>query len=342
VRTASPEVHSADGRHRATAEVHFVAGFSGAHSSRSDEVSYVLRVDGRAVVFRHAFVGEGLDLRTARKVVFEVRFAADGRTVSVSDGGPFTRHVVLEPGEPFHCSGAGAPRSPGPRALVQESLAALTAPREQRTCDLAGLTRFLCASGDDGALWLDALGPLLSSSLVDEERAPLVRCLGRAITAHGPVREQVLAALVEPRTQAVAAEALGSQADPSVELALAAALRATDETPESAERCERAAKLSWALASSVVARHAAVDSTRALLQHDLLAAPACPKALTGKARRVYALAALAALDAPAVKTLAASCAGSAVGTPVTFKQWNDAMLDGLTGAPLECLAKGWH
>ncbi len=343
VRVASAEATSVDGRHSAHVEVHFIKGFSGIHSSVSDEVNHVLVVDGQNVIverFLDGTIGRAIDLRAASKANFTLRFAPDGHAISLNDGGPSWSHVVLDTGAPFRCSGDGLEVPPPTRELVRQSLSSFARPLGDRSCQLDGLTRVLCAAKDDEALWSDALAPSLSATLVDSERSPLLECLRATIATSSPIRSRVLRGLSDPNQVETAAEALVSQTEVDVELALTQAMADLAHLPESRSRCWKQAKLSWALASVVVARKAATRLTLAHLQSELLADPACPNELTGKAARVHALLALAAIGDETVKSFASKCTGAPIVKEVRFKQWNEVMVDGLVHEPIECLAKG--
>ena len=347
-RDESAPVVAPDGKVTATAIVAFSKGVSGVHGSTSDSVVHLLELRRggetqrvQVARFLNGYLESSpAEFEEARKAKLKVTFAADGHVVSISaDGGTTWKHVVLDVGAPFACglsaSSSGVPKT---RDLLLADLRGAGFGKK-RTCDLEGATRVLCAQGEDDELWGAALEQLLAHHLVDSERDPLLACLSPLVKRRPVLRDRLIAATAEndPERVGVAAEALAKSADAAAQAALALALEKT--RPSDSEHCWSAAKLAWSLASITVERGEAASPVRKVLADLARAPPACPAALTGKAARVYAVAALGALKGDTLRELSATCTVERAPWTLGFTQWNEAMVGGLTDEPLECLAK---
>lgn len=342
----SAPVVSPDGAVTATASVVFNKGSAGVHSGVSDSVLHLLDLTRGKETLRvrvHEFSNGYLEstpaeFEDAKRAKLKVKFEPDGHVVLVSaDEGKTWRRVVLDVGAPFVCGiGAASSAVPKTRDLVLSDLRTAGFGK-RRTCDIEGATRVLCAQHDDDELWGAALEQLLDHSLVDMERAPLLGCLAPLVKKRVVLRDRLIAATSEaPEHLEFAAEALARTADPVAQASLAQALT---KPPTDDASCWIAAKAAWALAAITIERGEADATTRQRLVDLARAPPACPTALTGKAARVYAVAALGALKDAALLELSAPCTSDPAPWTLDFTQWNEAMLAGLTDLPLECLAK---
>ncbi len=341
----SAPIVSPDGKVTATATVVFSKGHAGIHSGVSNSVLHVLELQRGAETqrvrvreFDDGYLGSSpAEFEAAKNATLRVRFEPEGHAVSLSaDEGTTWRHVVLDEGAPFVC-GSGSGAVPKTRDLVLSSLRAAGVGKG-RTCDLGGATRVLCAHGDDEELWDAALARMLEQPLVDAERAPLMRCLAPLVKQRAQLREQLMGSLTAPAPERVelAAEALAKSADDGAQTALARALE--HATPADSRQCWTTATLAWALASITIERNAADEAIRARLAalargQTFPAEPGCA------ATRVYAVAALGALNDPSLRELSATCSTAAPPWTLSFTQTNEAVLGGLTDRPIGCLAK---
>lgn len=339
-RVDGAPITSTDGTMTATASVVFSKGHSGVHSSVSDQVLHELvlkRGDETQKVLIEQFSSyqsSGSEFAAAKNATLSVEF--HGHVVSVTaDEGKRWRHVVLDAGAPFVCGVSTKPAAPPTRALLLADLKAAGFGKP-RTCDIEGATRVLCAHADDDELWSAAIGQMLKHSLVDSEREPLNACLEARRPA---LRDQLLAALRDSDTERVglAAESLAKSNEVSVQTTLATAL--TREAPTDSAGCWSRAKVAWALAQVTTTLGTADAATRKALIDVARAPPACPTELTGKAARVYAVAALGVVKDESLRELSATCTTDNAPWKLTFTKWNEAMYANLTDAPLECLAK---
>jgi hypothetical protein len=348
-------VTSPDGKIKAQALVTFSKGFEGVHSGRPDELFHVLAVESGGTTHEvelASFGGARLspqppgEYRAAVHATMTVQLAADGHAASVSsDGGKSFEHVVLDAGDPFLC-GVDSPASEAPptRELVLAGLKSKGILRHgdaRATCDIGGATRVLCAARTDAELWLAAVEMLVDAELVDAERDPLMRCAQSVAKENEAIRAALVAAMARSDAGLEnGAEALAKSDDADTQSKLAGAARSIgDRAPLPTNKCWRRAKIVWSLASITVDRRAAPADARQLLVDVARGDDVCPSELTGKAARVYAVAALAALDDATLDDLAAKCSGAAEKWSVPFAAWNEAMTSNLVAQPLECLAK---
>ncbi len=341
-RVDAPPITSPDGTMTATASVVFSKGHSGVHSSVSDQVFHELALkrgaETQKVVIDRFSTGyleaSPSEFAAAKDAKLSVEF--HGNVVSVTaDEGKRWRHVVLDAGAPFVCGMSTTPKAPPTRDLLLADLRAAGFGKP-RTCDIEGATRVLCAHVDDDELWSAAITQMLKHSLVDSEREPLNACLDARRPA---LRDHLVAALRDSDTERVglAAESLAKSNEVSVQTALATAL--SREVPTDSAGCWSRAKVAWALAQVTTTLGTADGATRQALI-DLARAPAaCPTELTGKAARVYAVAALGVVKDESLRELSATCATDHAPWKLTFTKWNEAMYANLADEPLECLAK---
>ncbi len=341
-RVEGAPVTSADGTMTATASVVFSKGHTGVHSSVSDQVFHELvlkRGDETQKVTIDRFStgyleSSASEFEAAKDATLLVEF--HGHVVSVTaDGGKRWRHVVLDSGKPFVCGVSAKPGAPPTRDLLLADLRAAGFGKP-RTCDFEGATQVLCAHADDDELWSAAIAQMLKHSLVDSEREPLNACLDPRRPA---LRDQLLAALRDRDAERVglAAESLAKSTDVSVQTALAEVL--TRGAPTERTGCWSTAKVAWALAAVTTTLGSAEASTRKALLDVARAPTACPDELTGKAARVYAVAALGVVKDESLRELAETCATDHAPWKLSFTKWNEAMYANLTNEPLECLAK---
>ncbi|MBL8935434.1 MAG: hypothetical protein JNM69_12840 [Archangium sp.] len=341
-RVDGAPVTSTDGMWTATPSVVFSKGHTGVHSSVSDQVFHELVLrrgdETQKVLIDRLSAGylesSASEFAAAKHATLSVEF--HGHVVSVTaDDGKRWRHVVLDSGAPFVCGASTKPAAPPTRDLVLADLRAAGF-GTPRTCDIEGATRVLCAHANDDELWSVAIAQMLKHSLVDSEREPLDACLDPRRPA---LRDQLLAALRDRDAERVglAAESLAKSNDVIVQNALAEVL--TRGAPTERAGCWSTAKVTWALAAVTTTLGTAESSTRKALLDVARAPAACPDELTGKAARVYAVAALGVVKDEALRELSATCTTEHAPWKLTFTKWNEAMYANLTDAPLECLAK---
>ena len=340
-------VVSPDGKVTATATAVFNKGHAGVHSGVSDSVVHLLELQRggetqrvRVREFDDGYLGSSpAEFEAAKNATLRVKFEPDGHAVSVSaDEGKTWSHVVLDEGAPFVCGRSpGSTAAPKTRDLVLSNLRAAGF-GTRRTCDVEGATRVLCAHGDDEELWAVALTRMLEQQLVDAERAPLVTCLSPLVKQRALLREQLLGSLTAPESARVelAAEALARSADEGAQAALTRALE--HAAPTDSRQCWTTATMVWALASITIERNAADGPTRALLV-DVARRQTWPREPGCVAARVYAVAALGAVKDESLRELSATCSTTAPPWTLGFKQSNEAVLEGLTDRPIDCLAK---
>jgi hypothetical protein len=340
-RAASPVVTSPDGKQTASVTVRFSKRGVGVHSGGPDQLFHELTLTSGSALksvqlsrYTSGYMGETpeREFRNAVKADYTLAYAPDGHALSASfDGGKTWRQVVLDTGEPFIC-GMGSNPAPPTRELVLENLRT-NGLGKVRTCELEGAARTLCAHRGDEELWSLAVEKFFETELVDSERYPLLECLRK----EAPMRKRLINQLQGSLARrALAAEALVKSGDAEAQLALTVALRELLEDPARDPDCWTRAKVTWALAGITAERKDAAPATRELLLELARAPAACPGSLTGKAVRVYAI---AALEGAGLGDLGATCAGAAEPWSVPFEQWNEAMLLRLTDRPAECLVK---
>lgn len=326
----------------ATASVIFSKGHTGVHSSVSDQVFHELVLkrgdedpqgDHRPLQHRLPRVervgvrgGEGRDAvgRVPRHVV---SVTANGEAVAPRRARQWKAIRLWRQRE----AGRSADERPAARGPARGGLRA-----KWRMCDFEGATQVLCAHADDDELWSAAIAQMLRHLLVDSEREPLNACLDPRRPA---LRDQLLATLRERDAERVglAAESLAKSTDVSVQTALAEVL--TRGAPTERTGCWSTAKVTWALECCTTTLGSAEASTRKALLDVARAPAACPDELTGKAARVYAVAALGVVKDESLRELAATCPTEHAPWKLTFTKWNEAMYANLTNEPLECLAK---
>jgi len=345
-RSASPVVRSADGAMSASAKVHFRKGHTGAHSSTSDEVAHWLEVERNGATERVLLgrwllqTGSADAHRAGRRANMTLAFAPDGHAIAVStDGGKTHQYVVLDHGAGFACGRGPAAVPPPTRDVVLGSLREFGLLRDKRTCDPQGAARVGCARVADDEFWAVLAPEIVTSRLVDSERDPLVECAQKAARERPATRAILIAALSKgPAELGAAAEALANGDAEEVQIALARDLAALAAKGES-EACWALAKATWALASITARRKALPDAVRAAMLTLARGPAACPSELSGKGARVYAVAALAAVKAPELEALAATCTGEAKPWKLLYQTWNEALVNGTHQTPIGCLAK---
>lgn len=168
----------------------------------------------------------------------------------------------------------------------------------------------------------------------------MLACVRAEAKVAPPLRAKLIAYTRGKQSQVeLAAEALVKSDDEAAQVALTTALRGLVDQPKSDPHCWSRGKVAWSLAGITAQRKAAPLATRELILELARAPDACPKDLTGKAVRVYAVTALAALQDPGLKELAAKCSEEPPPWSVPFEQWNEAMTANLVNRKVECLAK---
>jgi hypothetical protein len=137
----------------------------------------------------------------------------------------------------------------------------------------------------------------------------LVACAAQSVEVDADARAVLVAAVAsqDPALLAQAgraAEALAGTSDATVQEALAGALRtirvegdAADDDDREREACDVRARLAWSLASVTTNRRQASTAVLAVLVETARGGAVCPDRLSGQRAVVYAVRALAALEA---------------------------------------------